>query len=506
MPKNNRGKYFPWILAVILIAGLLLRLYKLGGRSVWFDEAGISVAERYVAAFGPTLEAWSRSRGLTFPYFALLSGWHKIAGNEFILRLPSVLCAATAILMIYAAGKRLFDKKTGLTAAFLLAISPFHIYYSQESSPYSLVVLLSLTSLYLFTRYLRERLLRFLLWTAAVSIAAVYIHLSYILILFAQILFLLRYCRKESRLVRNWLIADAVIFLSLIPMLIAVGPRLVELAVRSKGLDWLKGDVSCSNVFYTLKNFSIGYNAAPVIYIPAVLFFLGLCARGWITSEFRENIILLSAGLLFPGFLIYAVSHYTVCYVDRYFIAGLPFYLLITASGIMQIRKFRGIIYIAVVVFSLAALRNYYADYLPGEFIEHIGIESRKDFRGASGYVISKMESNDGIFHTCANTTLPFTYYFEKSSVFNIANNLILRINEGNDQLQVDKYSLEVNQSTLPADINLKDCRRFWVIVSDWSSPEETQPEAGIVRYLKGRFSLEDYKQYLGVSVYLFRG
>lgn len=503
MSKNIRTT---WILSGILIAGLLFRLHKLGARSIWFDEAAINVAERYLAAFGPALEAWSKSRGLTFPYFALLSGWHKMAGNEFILRLPSVLFGTAAILMMFAAGEFLFNRKTGLTAAFLLAISPFHIYYSQEVSPYSLVVLLSLTSLYLFTRYLKERSLRFLPLAAAVSIMAIYIHLSYILIFFAETLFILSCCRKESRLVRNWLIVDAAIFLSLIPMMLAVGPRLVEITARSAGLGWLKLDISWINLLYTLKNFSIGYNAVPVMYMPAVLLFFGLCALAWIKSKFRENIILLSACLLSPVLAVYAVSHYAVCYVDRYFIAGLPFYLLITAAGIMQIRKFRGIIYIAVVVFSLAALRNYYADYLPGEFIEHIGIESHKDFRGAAGYVISKMESNDGIFHTCENTTLPFTYYFEKSSVFNIANNLILRINEGNDQLQVDKYSLEVNQSALPADINLKNCRRFWVIVSDWSSLEETQPEAGIVRYLKDRFSPADYRQYQGITVYLFRG
>lgn len=429
-----------------------------------------------------------------------------MAGNEFILRLPSVLFGAAAILMMSVAGKLLFNRKTGLSAAFLLAISPLHIYYSQESSPYSLIVLLSLTSVYLFARYLREKSLRLLLFTAAVSIIAIYIHLSYILILFAETLFLLRYYRKESRLTRNWLIANGVIFLSLIPMIIAVGPRLMEIAACSEGLGWLKLDISCINSLYTLKNFTIGYNAVPVMYIPAALLFFSLCALAWMKSGSRKNIILLSACGLFPVFLIYVISHYVLCYVDRYFIAGLPFYLLITAAGIMQSRKFRGIIYIAVVICSFPALRNYYADYLPGEFIEHAGIESRKDFRGAAGYVISKMESNDDIFHTCENTTLPFTYYFEKHSVFNIANNLILCINEGNAQLQVDRYSLEDNQSAVSAGINLKDCRRFWVIVSNWSSLAGARQEAEVVRYLKDRFSWVDYRQYQGIAVYLFQG
>ncbi|MGZ4847178.1 MAG: glycosyltransferase family 39 protein [Halobacteriota archaeon] len=53
-----------------------------------------------------------------------------------------------AIPMIYAVGRQLFNEETGLVAAFILALSSFNIYYSQEVRMYSLIVLLALTSVY----------------------------------------------------------------------------------------------------------------------------------------------------------------------------------------------------------------------------------------------------------------------------------------------------------------------------------------------------------------------
>src|SRR5258708_9846800 len=49
------------------------------------------------------------------------------------------------------------SKTVGLVAAFMLALSGYHVYYSQEARYYSLWVLMTLVSLYFFQRALEQR-------------------------------------------------------------------------------------------------------------------------------------------------------------------------------------------------------------------------------------------------------------------------------------------------------------------------------------------------------------
>lgn len=49
-------------------------------------------------------------------------------------------------------GVRLVDRAAGLAAAFLGAVSPMYLWYSQEARPYALVTCLGLFSFYCFLR------------------------------------------------------------------------------------------------------------------------------------------------------------------------------------------------------------------------------------------------------------------------------------------------------------------------------------------------------------------
>jgi uncharacterized membrane protein len=57
-----------------------------------------------------------------------------------------VLLGTVAILAAYWAGKRIYDTRTGLVAAALVALSPFLIWYSQEARMYELLFLAGLLS------------------------------------------------------------------------------------------------------------------------------------------------------------------------------------------------------------------------------------------------------------------------------------------------------------------------------------------------------------------------
>ena len=81
-------------------------------------------------------------------YYALLGGWSQLFGlAPAALRLLSVIFGVLAVPVAYSVGKWLAGRRAGLVAALLLAINPFHVYYSQEIRMYGLMVLWSLLAI-----------------------------------------------------------------------------------------------------------------------------------------------------------------------------------------------------------------------------------------------------------------------------------------------------------------------------------------------------------------------
>jgi mannosyltransferase len=145
-------------LCAILIVAAFLRIYHLGTESLWLDEL-ISTS------FANEKDSWAIiERSQTDPnfptYYLFLHYWVVLFGDsEYSLRFPSALAGILAVLAIYKVGRRLFGYGTGLMAALVLAFSPFHIFYSQETRVYALMALLGLLSFYFFLKVLRERTL-----------------------------------------------------------------------------------------------------------------------------------------------------------------------------------------------------------------------------------------------------------------------------------------------------------------------------------------------------------
>jgi uncharacterized membrane protein len=132
-----------YLIAVIIFLGFLLRLYRLTDQSIWLDEAW---------SIYHSQQPLSQIIGLkdnTPPlYYLLLHFWMQIKSNsEFSARLLSTFLGTISIYVTYLLGSLIFNKKTGILAALLLAISPIHIYYSQETRAYSLFFLLTLLSM-----------------------------------------------------------------------------------------------------------------------------------------------------------------------------------------------------------------------------------------------------------------------------------------------------------------------------------------------------------------------
>lgn len=233
----------PYLPTLLIALALILRVLRLGLQPLWWDE-GYSV---WFATNPVGMMLAQTARDIHPPlYYALLHGWITLVGaRPEALRLFSVTVGVLTVALMYAVGKRLGGERVGLIAAFLLAISPFHIYYSQEVRMYGLVALWSLASVSLAARLVGELAdgsasePRWLLWVGYVltTAAALYTQYYAAFLPLAQTVYVLAQGRRLRRLLRPWLTAQAVLILLYLPWLLYAGPHLVGYVAEKVVLD-----------------------------------------------------------------------------------------------------------------------------------------------------------------------------------------------------------------------------------------------------------------------------
>jgi uncharacterized membrane protein len=145
----------------IFLAAFALRLYRLGVKSLWYDET----VSMFIAR--QDLDALTRhTAGDIHPplYYYLLHFWGRFAGwSEFSGAFLSLFFGILLIALVYRVAKEWFGHSdpgletgegVGLIAALLVAASPYNLWYSQEVRMYTLGAVLGLASVYFFVRLL----------------------------------------------------------------------------------------------------------------------------------------------------------------------------------------------------------------------------------------------------------------------------------------------------------------------------------------------------------------
>ncbi len=138
------------LLALGLAAGV--RFYALGAQSLWSDEGNsAALAARPLAQI-----ARDAANDIHPPlYYALLHLWTRQLGNsEAALRSLSAVLGVVLVWVTAEIGRRMFGRATGLAAAFIAAIAPFQVYYSQEARMYILLALATAVSFLALWGYL----------------------------------------------------------------------------------------------------------------------------------------------------------------------------------------------------------------------------------------------------------------------------------------------------------------------------------------------------------------
>ena len=147
---------FSWLWPVgIVVLGALLTFLSSGRLESRFRRrVSANVAALAVRAIPAFVARWDFHPPL---FYLVLHFWRSLgADTEFSLRLLPVAFGTLSIVVLYRLSTYLLGSETGLVASFLLAISPFHIWFDQMLRPYTAVFFLTLLSLDALARLLRR--------------------------------------------------------------------------------------------------------------------------------------------------------------------------------------------------------------------------------------------------------------------------------------------------------------------------------------------------------------
>lgn len=191
------------LLAIVIGAlALVLRLWGLSSESFTQDEVyELNLVKESVAAIVQDADG--------FPplYQLLLKVWLAIFPDN--ARLFSVACGMLIIPVIWKIGALAGGNTTAATSAFLVGISPIHIWSAQEARAYALFYFLAALAVLLFLRAMLSNRTRDWLAYGLVSIAGLYSHYFFTLVigaLLATVPFFSDARSRLSNLVRTHLV------------------------------------------------------------------------------------------------------------------------------------------------------------------------------------------------------------------------------------------------------------------------------------------------------------
>ncbi|MFH1791957.1 MAG: glycosyltransferase family 39 protein [Candidatus Omnitrophota bacterium] len=508
MNKERKDFLTAVLLGGILLVGLGLRIYSLGRYSLWYDEALSALQAGQLAKV-------NFAYGTPPAYIFFLSLWIKLTVSEFGLRLPSVIFGSASIVMMFLLGKVFFSTRAGLLGAFLLALSPFHIYYSQAARMYTAVAFFTLSSCYLYVRALENGKLAY--WTGYVLLTLLNIFTHYIGFLFwiVQLVYYpigRKIAGKET--MRIWLLGNIAI------AIIAIGWFGVIFntigGIEGMGSPYLLGKVltpTWRSLLITFKNFSSGYNASGADGVLTVALFSALFLIGVVKNRRNNGTLLCMLSMIGPVIAVFLLSYVRPVYIDRYFIGSSAFFLLVAAAGLAALpKKAITVAALSVVLLAAPALACYYGNILPYGSEYHIWEVKKKDHRAVASYLCGRYEKGDRLYHACRNTVFPFEYYCRRLNnklLVPGVNDVCLGFERDGDRPRL----LETDINLRCAEIRNKNSDllgengRFWFIYSSWDmdnvGKDEPEIQFTLDRINRNYRSLEK-KKIDGIIIYLY--
>ncbi|MBC7227146.1 MAG: glycosyltransferase family 39 protein [Thermoflexales bacterium] len=412
-----------------LVVAFALRVCRLGDQNVWWDEGLAIWAVRH--GFAETT-LWTAGDVHPPLYFWLLWPWVRLAGEtEFAARYLTVLVATLTVAAMAPLGRRLGGPWAGVAALWLLALSRFHVWWSQEMRMYALAALAATLSFYFLLRWASEpqRGLRPLrswrldfAWVGATLAALYTIYFSALLLVVQNLYVLVVGLRRRDRwaLWLRWLMIQGAALALWAPWLALAIPRMRSWSVVqepvSPGFVFLLDGVLLTlgiSTFVERYLWAVLAVLAVLLWGTAVL--LVRARRAGVLGPTADRLWLLALGTLVPPLMVWLVTQprmlfYTPRVEARYFLSFAPLFYAWLAWGLTallarpRLRLAGGPAAAMVLALMLWALPGHYADR-----------RLRDDLQSMVRAIWAQAEPGDAVVLVSGDRYPIFLYYYDRA-------------------------------------------------------------------------------------------
>ena len=135
---NKPWTHFIWLFLITLLAAVL-RVYKLGIWSFWIDEIyTVNHATAHFSTLKLIIDHLPPNRNWVPISVILTAQAFNIWGiSELSARIAAALTGIATIPILYFPIKKIFNTRVALITILLLAVSPWHIEWSQNARGYT---------------------------------------------------------------------------------------------------------------------------------------------------------------------------------------------------------------------------------------------------------------------------------------------------------------------------------------------------------------------------------
>ncbi len=405
-------------LGVVLVVAALLRFYALSAESFWFDETYSVWVARHSVGWHIEL-----STQRIFPplYYLVLHFWLRLGSSEFAVRSLSVLIGLGSIGAVYGLARGLFDRRVGLLSALLLAVSPLHIWYSQEARMYILVAALGLYSAHFMLLALRGG--KSWHWVAYVLGTALLMNAHYFavfLVPFQNVYVLYMLLRRQVDRTALWHWIASQVLVAVLSVIGLAGIFSAESGYWWGLLDTWHGAPGIADLLGLMFEFSLGTTVQGRWIYWGALSAFGFCIlwglvsaigvragtlkRGRATADDwrdTDGLVFVLLYLLVPLGTVFFLSQFRSFWVLRYIFPFLPPYCILVAYGISRMPlTLRWTMAGLMVVVTFWAVTDIYRD------------EQKENWRAVVQYLSAREEAGDVILLVDEDIWLPFEHYY----------------------------------------------------------------------------------------------
>jgi predicted membrane-bound mannosyltransferase len=418
------------IALALVVAALLLRVFRIGSQSLWVDE---------ILTLGKTipksdLNIWDYLRyNIQGPFHSFVVYLFHLAGSQDAwLRLPSALAGAFSVFFFYRWIGIWLGYPVARLASLLLVCHPLHIYYSQELRAYSFLFLFAtMTSFYVHRMLVSDKGSTRIAYAVGMALAALSNFSAAFLFAVHSIIYVIRKPLSGRPLLR-WVVISLVILILISPwvyriyVIIDVQKLVTPVMPGEIGeTERLRGGttVTASAIPYLFYAFSVGFTLGPslrdlhtntslssvigahwVWLVWVGLLFGGVCAAGvWRLARGDLPWRQVALYLLVPLALVLLLCWQNAkAFNVRYVLVSLPAYLCVLALGLRALgSRTRKAVTVLVFATLFVSLGNYYFN----------GSYAKEDVRSAAVYVEKHAAVSDCV--VVPTVIEVFEYYFD---------------------------------------------------------------------------------------------